>query len=150
MINLFEQFKIFLKEEGISFIERFGNLTGVNLKVEGNNGILFISVFYVKEKNSLVCFTDFPVRIPKDKRKKIFEFISVLNEQSLISNFILNEDGIVRVKSSLFSCEEKIESESFKRFLYVNFSSLDNHFKKFLALSEINYLPSTQTQISLN
>lgn len=150
MINLFEQFKIFLKEEGISFIERFGKLTGVNLKVEGSNGIIFISVFYVEDKNSLVCFSDFPVRIPKDKRNKIFEFISVLNEQSLISNFILNEDGIVRVKSSLFSCEEKIESESFKRFLYVNFSSLDNHFKKFLALSEINYLPSTQTQISLN
>lgn len=150
MINLFEQFKIFLKEEGISFIERFGELTGVNLKVEGNNGILFISVFYVKEKNSLVAFTDFPIRIPTDKRKKIYEFINVLNEQSLISNFILNEDGYVRVKSSLFSCEEKIETETFKRFLYVNFSSLDNHFKKILALSEINYTPLASKQLSLN
>lgn len=150
MINLFEQFKSFLKEEGISFIERFGKLTGVNLKVESGNGIIFISVFYVKEKNSLVCFSDFPVRIPKDKRRKIFEFISVLNEQSLISNFILNADGFLRVKSSLYSAEEKIESESFKRFLYVNFSSLDNHFKKFLALSEINYSPMSSKQISMN
>ena len=149
-MNIFEQFKQFLQSEDVSFIERFGKLSGVNLKVEGNNGILFVSIFYLKEKNSLVCFSDFPVRIPKDRRNKINEFINVLNEQSIISNFVLNEDGFLRVKSSLFSCEEIIQTETFKRFLYVNFSTLDNQFKKILVLSEINYSQSTQQQINLN
>lgn len=149
-MNLFEQFKTFLQNENITYVERFGKYSGVSMKVEGNNGIFLISIYNLQEKNSLVCFTEFPLRIKKSKRMRIFEFINSLNEQSLISNYILNEDGFLRVKSSLFSCEEKIDLNTFRRFLYTNFNSLDNHFKHIVCLAEINFSPLVQQQINFN
>lgn len=150
VMNILEQFKAFLQNENISFIERFGKHSGVNIKMQCNNGIIFISVFYVEDKNSLVCFSDFPVRIPKDKRPKINEYMNALNVQSLITNFVLDGEGFLKTKTSLYSCENEIETETFRRFLYVNFSTLDNQFKRFLLLSEINYSSVSLNQSRLN
>jgi len=151
-INLLEQFKEFLKNENVVFIERFGQHPSVNLKFQGENGLLFVTIHFFEQKKTLVCFSDFPIRIQKSKRNEVFEFLSVINVQSLITTFILDYDGYLRAKSSLFSCESEITPETFRRFLYVNVASLNTHFKKILLLAKISYSDKNtiQNQISLN
>lgn len=150
--NLFIQFKGFLKNEGVSFIERFGQNPSVSFKFHSESSLLFVTVHFIESKNTLLCRTDFPLRIPNTKRIKILDFLSVINSESLISNFILDPNNYLWAKSSLYSCENTIEDETFRRFLFVNISSLQYQFKRIMILSEI-YSSESRTnpdRISLN
>jgi hypothetical protein len=149
-MNLFEQLKEFLKKENVYFIERFGQHPSVNIKVSGDCGLLFVTIYFIEEKNTLLCKTDFPHRIPSTKRYKIFEYISVVNSESLISTFILDHNNFLFVKTSLFSCESLIEAETFRRFVFVNINSVNYHYKKIMILSGVSELGNLHNKIPLN
>lgn len=151
-MNLFEQLKNFLDRENIYFLERVGTNPSVNIKIEGRFSILFVTIYFIESKNTLICQTDFPVKIPTRKRNEILELISVLNNNSLITNFVLDGNNFLKVKSSLFSCESKIESETFKRLIFINLNAVENHFKKILAVAQINFPINnvTQSEVNLN
>jgi hypothetical protein len=150
--NIYKQFKQFLNTENLSFIEKFGESQSVGLKIRSEFGLIFVTVYHIAEKNTLLCISEFPIRIPNTKRIRISDFISTINSESLISNFVLNPNNFLLVKTSLYACENKIEDETFRRLVYVNINSLIQNFKKIMVLAEINYSSKSvsQNRISLN
>lgn len=146
-MNVFESFKNFLVEEELSFIEREGKTQGVNLRINSGNGILYVAVTYIAEKNTLLSFVDYPIRVPRTLRNKMLDFISFLNTHLLLTNFILDDNGFLQLKNVLYSSGEPLEKNTFKLFLYTNISTMDFHFKKITAVLQQF---SQQKQINLN
>lgn len=125
-MNLFLLFKQFLHDEHFKFQEHLGNEKYISAKINGEKGIINTTVHYVPEQKSLLCFSDFPFIVPKSNIGSAMRFLTLKNIQMLFTTFLVNErNGIIRLKTVLYSYESEINKETFRRFFYGNFSTMD-------------------------
>ncbi len=133
-MNLYEQTKQFLISEDFRFQERISeNNKFIVSKVEGENVTINCFIHFFENKNILICFSELPFRIQKEKRTEIISFLSSLNNELMITNFLISEvNGTIRLKSVLYQ-DSSISVETFRKFFFTNFSTLDLYAPKIMA-----------------
>ena len=125
-MNLYEQTKKYLVDDNFRFQEKESKEEKfIFSKVDGENVRMNVFIHYIKDKNIILCFSELPFKISTDKRKIILQFLSNLNQELLITNFLLSDqNGVVKLKSVLYQ-DNELTQETFRKFLFTNIATLD-------------------------
>lgn len=153
-MNLYEQTKQFLISEDFRFQERISeNNKFIVSKVEGENVTINCFIHFFENKNILICFSELPFKVQKEKRTEIIGYLSRLNNELMITNFLISEiNGTIRLKSVLYQ-DSSISIDTFRKFFFTNFSTLDLYTPKIMAKlfsSSKDLLLPAQSKLNLN
>lgn len=141
-MNLYEQTKKYLVADNFKFQEKISKEDKfIFSKVDGENVRMNVFIHYIEDKNTILCFSELPLNISIDKRKTLLQFLSNLNQELLITNFLLSEQsGVIKLKSVLYQ-DNELTQETFRKFLFTNIATLDlyapNIFKKIYDLNNL-------------
>lgn len=141
MASLFDIVHDFFEAENWSFTEiEEQQLLSVNFT--GQNGQWVCYARVREEENQFVCYSDFSVKVPEDKRIAMAEFLTRINFGLIIGNFEMDfEDGELHYKTSIDVADDRLTQALVKQLVYTNIRTTDEYFPGIMAVISDNASP---------
>lgn len=141
MAGIFKIICDFFEAENWSFTE-IEKQQVLSVNFTGQNGQWICYARVREEENQFICYSDFPVKVPEDKRLAMAEFLTRINYGLVIGNFEMDfEDGELHYKTGIDGGDDRLSQALVRQVVYRNMQTTDEYFPGMMAIISGDALP---------